>query len=231
MSENENNESITEEVTTPEVADTEAVDPSENEAVESASAEPATTPDMGKVIAGIKKKFREKGRQEGLAQAQQLAAEAIGSEDAPQASVPETTPTDAVNYAPGADAVWVNKSNSIYAEGKAKYEDFEKKFSEAADKAKLNPTLLKLYQYAIGVGNVESVYDIMTNSEKRAKMLDNTGCWDKELFNFSKTTPGEVSKVAPAPLDELKTAPAKGERSRADERRYILKVNNAWRGS
>lgn len=215
----------TPEISTADVAEkneaTNAVNEDEN--VGDAPGDTSSQEKMGKAFAATKKKYREIGRQEGLAQAQQYADQALSNDGASEASYNEPVAQEAAPaYNAGGDPVWINKANSIDAEGKAKYPDFEEKFRKEAAKAQNNPTLLSLYQYAIGVGNAETVYDIMNNAEKRARMLDDPSCWSKELFNLSSSKGKEVVKTPPPPLDELKTAPAKGKRSHAEEKAWVL---------
>ena len=214
----------------------EAVHPEESEnETDGETAPPHTSPDMGKVIAAVKKKFREKGYNEGLAAAQQerrkvdpasLSSSALSEIEGESASPAPVAPSSSPQVDPG----WLRHAEGVCARGRAKYADFEKKLEEIGQKSQHNPTLLNLFQYALGIGDADAVYEIMNNPAKRARMLDDPQCWNKELFNFSSSQEPST-KVVPPPLDELKTAPAKGERSFADQRRYVLQKHGVYRGS
>lgn len=207
---------------------TEEVTASPSEEPQAPNEEPAALPasqeEMGRVIAGVKKKFREKGHREGLAEAQSRLSDEVGVDDIPP-SAPQSAP--AAQAPPVVDPMWANKAQAIQAQGQAKYEDFDEQFTKAAEKAQGNPTLWQLYHYAIGVGDVQSVYDIMTNPQKRAKMLEDPKCWQRELFKRSSDP--ESPKSPPPPLDTLKTTPAKGERTFAEQRRWALTNNKCLR--
>lgn len=190
----------------------------EDSSSESTESEAAQEKDYGKAFAAVKKKYREKGRQEGLAEAKKLLESQNEEENTVVDPVYQSSSSNAVQT----DAVWLNRCKAIEAEGKAKYDDFATQIDAALRKASNNPTLTHLYQYAISVGNADILYDLMTNSKKRSKMLEDINCWDKELFNLQKSDSKKTVKTPPEPIKELKGSPAKGKRSFDEQRRYII---------
>ena len=200
---------------------------------------PQSQEDMGKVIAGVKKKYREIGRQEGLKSAQETVDDVAPDDNIPSEQPPEpvaqaevaAAPAQAKQgYDPTTDRMWEQKFYALEARGQAKYPDFDKKFQEASVKAVSNPTLKLMYQYAIGLGDETVIYSLLNDPAKRGRMLEDPSSWNKELFNLSSDEPVKVpTKLAPEPLSQLKVAPATGgKRSFDDQGKWVRSKNKIY---
>lgn len=205
--------------TAPESVEPEINDqPNESGSSESPDSSAKPDVDVGKLVAAVKKEYREKGHREGYDKG---LAEGHQVEPAPAAAPVSASPPVAI------DPIWKDKADTIYAEGLAKYPDFEEKFALAAKSAEHNPTLFNIYQQAIRLGDAEAVYDIMTNGDKRARMLDNPASWNKEIFTRSPTKSDNAGvKSPPPPLDKLPNTSVPNKRSREEQRLYVLEKNN-----
>lgn len=220
------------------VSQNEETNPVEKTAKEETN--PQSQEEIGKVIAGVKKKYREIGRQEGLEAAKNETevpeAHAVENEAQREAPTQDDVPASAPpqngsgGYDPCQDPTWNNKYYAIEARGISKFPDFAQKFSEAAGKSVNNTTLKELYQYAIGLGDENTLYAILTDPAKRGRMLEDRNCWNKELFNSTDVATEKVpTKLVAEPLSKLKVAPETGKRSFEDQGKWVREKNQIAR--
>lgn len=170
--------------------------------------------EVGKTIAGVKKEFREKGRQEGYEAAMRewQQQQAQGST---QNQSPSHQSSSSANNPPVQPQLQARQTEIRY-NGISKFEDWDDKLQPMLKDAQFNPDLTQAILLAQNLPNAEEViYKLAANEELRDELLNkHPRLWEKELIGMSKKQNSApqtvVKKVANSPVEPVKAPPASG---------------------
>lgn len=171
--------------------------------------------DYGKVIAGVKKEFRQKGYNEGFEAANE-------QRPAPQATPVQTPVVESAPVAIDEKALfdkfrhhqWLEKATQVDAAGNQAHSDYSEKLTTAGERANYDPSFRLLMQKAYETGNHDVIYSIMTDDKARQALLDtNPNQWVNKLHSLGKEEAKNVPKNPADPISEIKGTPATGTKN------------------
>ena len=177
--------------------------------------EAKASPDFGKVIAGVKKEFRQKGYNEGLEAAKAAQAPVETAVEIPQA-------TNSIDKNELMNELWIYNANRTDSQGQRSYKDYTDKIAEAVERAAYDPTFKLLMQKAYETGDADIVYKMTTDAKVRQEMLDtNPSKWQSKFYNLNDESSSNSKRPEP-PIESLRGTPATGTKNLTYEQKRAL---------
>lgn len=183
-------------------------------------------PDYGKVIAGVKKEYRQKGYQEGLeaAKVESMPTEAQVTPNVEKGSAPTGIDEAALARRVSAEikhSMLVDKIENTDRQGSQKYDDFQEKLEAAGRRAEHDPSFKQMVTKAYEKESPDLIYKLFTDVKVRQELLEcHPSEWGNK-FNQLLSHKVEMPKIAADPLQVITGAPSSGNtvKTRAELRR------------